>query len=255
MEILTAVHTDTGLKKQTNQDSICLKVADTSIGKVVLAIICDGMGGLSKGEVASSNVIEAFSDWFEQELPFQLAQENWSEIQYRWDRIIKEQNHRIATYGRNTSSQLGTTLTAMLIVDSDYMLVAHVGDTRLYRLDSGIHQLTEDQTLVAKEVRLGRLTTEEAKTDPRRHVLLQCIGASKRVEADFIQGKAKIGEVYLLCSDGFRHKVTEEEIYTAFLPGTSQNEMEMEKQAKRLVELNKERQETDNISVVIVKIQ
>ncbi|WP_042146630.1 PP2C family serine/threonine-protein phosphatase [Paucisalibacillus sp. EB02] len=254
MDILTAVHTDTGLRKKNNEDSICLKVADTSIGKVVLAVICDGMGGLSKGEVASSIVINAFSDWFEQELPEQLSRENWSDIQYRWDRIIKEQNQRIGTYGRKIRSNLGTTLTAMLVVDSKFMLIAHVGDTRLYRLDSGIHQLTEDQTLVAREIRHGRLTPEEAKRDSRRNVLLQCIGASRLVEPDFIQGRVKAGEVYVLCSDGFRHMITEEEMYTAFLPETLQDEIEMEKKAKRLVELNKERQETDNISVVIVKI-
>lgn|SRR5690606_4641703 len=255
MEILTAVHTDTGLKKKNNEDSICIKVADTSIGKVVLAVICDGMGGLSKGEVASSNVIHAFSDWFENELPIQLSQSNWGDIQYRWDRIIKEQNQRIASYGKKIGSNLGTTLTAMLVVGSEFMLIAHVGDTRLYRLDSGIHQLTEDQTLVAREIRKGRLNPEAVKTDPRRNVLLQCIGASRIVEPDFIQGRAKPGEVYILCSDGFRHMITEEEMYHAFLPESIQDEIEMEKQAKRLVELNKERQETDNISVVVVKIQ
>lgn len=255
MEILTTAYTDVGIQKETNEDSICLKVAETSLGKVVLAVLCDGMGGLTKGELASASVIAAFSDWFEMEFPQDLAAENWADIEYRWDRMIKEQNQRIRTYGKKIHSNLGTTLTAMLIVDSKFMLVAHVGDTRLYRLDSEIYQLTEDQTVVAKAVRQGKLTEEQAKNDPRRNVLLQCIGASKVVETEFRQGRVRPGEVYVICSDGFRHEITDEEIYEAFQPDALKDELTMERKAKEMVELVKERKETDNISVLLVKIQ
>jgi PPM family protein phosphatase len=255
MEILTAAHTDIGIQKSTNQDSLCVKVAETSVGKVVLAVICDGMGGLAKGEVASASVIHAFSDWFEKELPTQLSKDNWSDIQYQWNRIIQEQNELIGAHGRKIRSNLGTTLTAMLLIDSKFMLVGHVGDSRVYRLDSELRQLTEDQTVVARDIRQGRITPEQAKTDPRRNVLLQCIGASKSVEPEFFEGRANVGEVYILCSDGFRHEVSEEEIYCTFAPDNLHNENEMEDKAKQMVDLVKERQETDNISVIIVKIQ
>ncbi|GGA79671.1 PP2C family protein-serine/threonine phosphatase [Ornithinibacillus halotolerans] len=255
MEILTAAHTDIGIQKSTNQDSLCIKMAETSVGKVVLAVICDGMGGLSKGEVASATVIHAFSKWFDQELPTQLAKDQWSTIQNRWEQIIQEQNERIGAHGRAIRSNLGTTLTAMLLIDSKFMLVGHVGDSRVYRLDSELRQLTEDQTVVARDIKQGRITPEQAKTDPRRNVLLQCIGASNQVRPEFFEGRASAGEVYLLCSDGFRHKISEEEIYSTFAPANLSTEDEMETRAVRMVELVKERQETDNISVVIVKIQ
>ncbi|MFS0675163.1 PP2C family protein-serine/threonine phosphatase [Ornithinibacillus sp. 179-J 7C1 HS] len=255
MEILTTAHTDIGIQKRANQDSLCVKIADTSVGKVVLAVICDGMGGLAKGEVASATVIHAFSDWFEKELPTQLSKDNWSDIQLRWNQIIQEQNELIGAHGRAIRSNLGTTLTAMLLIDSKFMLVGHVGDSRLYRLDSELRQLTEDQTVVARDIRQGRITPEQAETDPRRNVLLQCIGASKSVEPEFFEGRANVGEVYLLCSDGFRHKVSEEEIYSTFAPRNLHNENDMESKARHMIELVKERQETDNISVIIVKIQ
>lgn len=255
MEVLTAAYTDIGIKKATNQDSLCVKIAETSFGKVVLAVICDGMGGLSKGEVASATVINRFSDWFEQELPALLAKDDLNDIEYQWNRMIQEQNQRIAEYGRKVKIQLGTTWTALLLIESKHLLIGHVGDSRVYRMDeSRLEVLTEDQTVVGREVRRGILTPEQAKSDPRRNVLLQCIGASKLVTPQFIHGIPTGGEVYMLCSDGFRHMITEDEIYCAFSPNLLVSEGIMLQKAKELVNLNKQRQETDNITVVLVKL-
>lgn len=251
MDVLTTVYTDIGIKKETNQDSLCVKVADTSVGKVVLAVVCDGMGGLSKGEVASASVIHAFSDWFEKELPLYLAKNEWNDIQYHWDRMIKEQNQRIAAYGRKVNIQLGTTLTALLIIDTKFMLIGHVGDSRVYRINKELEVITDDQTVVGREVKRGNMTPDQAKLDPRRNVLLQCIGASKLVEPDYIKSRAVPGDVYLLCSDGFRHMITNDEIYHAFSPHVTFDEDYLENKAKELVELNKQRNETDNITAVL----
>jgi PPM family protein phosphatase len=254
MDVLSAVCTDVGNRKSTNQDSLCLRIADTSVGKVVLAVICDGMGGLSKGEVASASVVHAFSEWFETELSAQLAKKDLDDIQYRWGRLMKEQNQRIADYGRKIRAQLGTTLTALLVIDSQFLLIGHVGDSRVYRINQQLEILTEDQTVVGREIRSGTLTPEQAKKDPRRNVLLQCIGASKIVEPQFVYGKPVPGEVYLLCSDGFRHEITEDEIFQAFSPQLLTNEKVMEQQVKAMIELNKQRQEKDNITAVLIKI-
>ena len=69
MDYLVSASTDIGIKKNTNQDSLAIKVAETSIGKVAFALVCDGMGGLQHGEVASANLILAFSNWFDNDLP------------------------------------------------------------------------------------------------------------------------------------------------------------------------------------------
>lgn len=254
MEVLSVAYTDVGIQKQTNQDSLCIKIAETSVGKVTLAVICDGMGGLAKGEVASASVINAFSEWFEKELPTYLAKNNLDDIQYRWDQIIKEQNQRIAAYGKSINIQLGTTLTAMLLIDTKFMLIGHVGDSRVYRLNKHLEVLTDDQTVVGREIKRGNMTPEQAQQDPRRNVLLQCIGASKTVVPEYITGKVEQGDVYLLCSDGFRHMITDQEIYYAFSPEVLTDENVMEIKMKELVELNKQRNETDNISVLLLKI-
>ena len=100
MSFCVEMHTDIGIRKETNQDSICVKEAQTDKGDILLAIICDGMGGLEKGEVASSTIISAFSKWFEETLPYLLAKDNVvDEVTYYWERLIKEQNQIIAEYG------------------------------------------------------------------------------------------------------------------------------------------------------------
>ncbi len=254
MNYNVALKTDIGIRKETNQDSICVRLAQTKKGTVAFAIICDGMGGLEKGEVASATVINAFAKWFETELPYVLNKENYfDEIRYRWDRIVKEQNQNIAEYGRIHHIQLGTTLTVLLIDEEGKYIIGHVGDCRAYRIADTLTILTQDQTVVANEVRMGRLTVEQAKVDPRKNVLLQCIGASKVVIPEFWYGEVKQNECYMLCSDGFRHVLSEDEIRLAFAPENNMNEQMMDENIGRAIDTVKQRGETDNISVILLK--
>lgn len=255
MDYKIAIHTDVGIAKDTNQDSLCVKQAETEQGNLLLAMVCDGMGGLEKGEVASAAIIHAFSKWFEEELAYQLAKANFKEeIQYRWERLIKEQNQIIGEYGRRNHIQLGSTITVLLIFENGNYLIGHVGDCRVYRIsDTDIAMLTSDQTVVAKEVRQGRLTPEEAENDPRKNVLLQCIGASRIVEPEFMTGEIRPNECYMLCSDGFRHVISDDEMKMYFTPSENMTEEMMKEHIVQLIELNKERGETDNISAILIK--
>lgn len=252
MNFLTAYHTDVGLTKETNQDSICIKLAKTNIGNVLMAIICDGMGGLEKGELASATVIRRFCYWFDNELPMMLEDFKMDRVKYSFDNMISELNEKIAMYGKERSVSLGTTLTVMFFAQDEYM-IAHVGDSRAYEISNNVIVLTEDQTVVGREVRRGRMTMEQAKTDPRRNVLLQCIGASSTVVPDYIKDTTKKGAVYMLCSDGFRHVISSEEMYMALNPNVCTSEDAIKMQALQLVELNKQRKERDNISVIVIK--
>ena len=249
------MHTDIGIRKETNQDSLCVKEAQTDNGNILFALICDGMGGLEKGEIASATIINIFSNWFENDLPYQLSKSTfYNDIRYSWERIIKEQNQNIADYGRRHHIQLGSTFTAMLFFENGKYLIGHVGDSRAYKItDNSIEILTQDQTIVANEIRMGRLTIEESERDPRRNVLLQCIGASKIVEPDFIEGNYTTNECYMLCSDGFRHVVTADEIKNTFSPSKNGDEQIIKENIIRLIELNKQRQEPDNISAILIR--
>lgn len=255
MSFKVEMHTDIGIRKETNEDSMCIKEALTENGNILFALICDGMGGLEKGEVASATIINKFSSWFEKELPYQLSKKSYyNDIRYCWERMIKEQNQNIADYGRQHHIKLGSTVTAMLFFEDGKYLICHVGDSRAYKItDNSIDILTQDQTVVANEIRKGRMNPKEAERDPRRNVLLQCIGASKIVEPDFIEGNYTFDECYMLCSDGFRHVVSINEIKEAFAPSRNINEKVMKESIISLIELNKERQETDNISTILIK--
>lgn len=256
MQSFYAFHTDVGIKKKTNQDSLLIKEADTSAGKILLMTICDGMGGLDKGEVASASVIQAFNQWFERGLPTILTADNRMEAtKQQWNAIIERMNNEITNYGVSKGIQLGTTVTALLILEDGSYLIGHVGDTRVYRItDSKVDILTQDQTFVAREIREGRMTPEQAKIDPRRNTLLQCVGASPRVEVDYQEGKAQKDEIYMLCCDGFRHVLTNEEIQMNLSPKVCVNADIAKNQLVYLIETNKQRREEDNITALLAKV-
>lgn len=254
MEYIAAYHTDVGTTKKTNQDSLAIKIVDTKDGVVAFGIVCDGMGGLSKGELASKEVIMAFCKWFDNELVDSIENGTFEEsvLIQQWNNIVQEENKRLGSFGEENNIMLGTTLSAMLFYKEQYYIV-HVGDSRIYQLTGESLQLTNDQTFIAREIAAGRMTEEQAKTDPRRSVLLQCVGASRIVEPEFTKGTIKKNAVYMLCSDGFRHKITDEEMLQKIGPAASVDEEKMKFGAIYLTELVKNRKETDNISVALIK--
>ena len=95
IQFLTALHTDVGIIKETNQDSLCIKSAKTDIGNILLAVVCDGMGGLKKGELASATVIRRFSYWFDNELPLIIHDITMDRIRNSFSAMIEELNNRI----------------------------------------------------------------------------------------------------------------------------------------------------------------
>lgn len=253
MRYMVTADTDVGISKSTNQDSVLIKHASTELGEVLLAIVCDGMGGLSKGELASATVIREFARWFDEDLPWELNNLNMQVIGGKWALMLKDLNMKILEYGTALGTSLGTTFSGILFVDNQYV-IAHVGDTRVYQISSSLNQLTTDQTFVAREISRGTMTVEQAKTDKRRNLLLQCVGASKNVEPQVICGTAEKG-AYMICSDGFRHEITEMEMYESLNPINFMNKSAMHNNAKYLIEQVKSRQEKDNISVVLIKAE
>ena len=253
MNFIISASTDVGIKKDTNQDCLFVRALNTNQGRMVFAVLCDGMGGLSKGEVASASLINAFTDWMNVTLPA-LSQTKIedSTIRTQWDGIVTQMNEKIMNHGKQNSVNLGTTIVAMLLTDKRYYIM-NVGDSRAYEIVDGLNKLTNDQTVVANEVALGNMTQEEADKDPRRNVLLQCVGASNEVLPDFFYGDTKPNAVYMLCSDGFRHVVTPQEMYEALDPNQMTDADVMKKRSDQLIELNKQRNEDDNISVVTIR--
>lgn len=252
MQYIVTADTDIGTSKETNQDSVIVKRGKYNKGELLMAIICDGMGGLSKGELASATVIRKFIKWFEDELPYELDNLDMSVIAGKWTLMLKDLNMKIMEYGKKANIEIGTTFTGMLIVGEKYIVV-HVGDTRVYHIGSILRQITKDQTYVARELERGTMSAEQARVDKRRNMLLQCVGASEHIEPEIILGDVERG-AYMLCSDGFRHEITEDEIYESLRPANLINVDTMHANVKYLIQTVKQRKEKDNISVVLIRV-
>ncbi len=253
MRYMAAAATDAGVRK-INQDSLLIRVAESGRGPVALAVLCDGVGGLDRGEIASAALVDVFGRWFGEELPAMLAQEEFGMpvLRGRWETLIRDAGRRLSEFGARNRLRLGTTLSALLLAEGRYY-IANVGDTRVYRITDRAVQLTVDQTCVQREVSLGHMTEREAASDPRGHVLLQCVGAGPPAAADYCEGDVQGDTVFMLCCDGFRHRVTAEEFAGALNPGVLDCEEKMEEQAQRLIRLNLDRGETDNITVGLLR--
>lgn len=254
MNFLVSADTDIGIKKSTNQDSLLIRKYDSDVGEIVFAVLCDGMGGLSKGEVASASLVNDFAIWADtdlQNLRFDIPNEET--IKNQWVDIILSTGKKIMKYGKQYGIALGTTVTAMLMTSERYYIL-NVGDTRAYEItEDSINIITKDHTVVAREVELGRLTAIEAENDPRRSVLLQCVGASEKIIPDMFFGETKPNTSYMLCTDGFRHEITSDEIMQAFSPSLLVSEDMIQQNIRQLIDLNKARQEKDNITVALIR--
>lgn len=255
INFLIAYHTDVGRIKQTNQDALLIKTAMTAKGRIGLFVVCDGMGGLAHGEVASSSTIKAVENWFEDQLPNLILHNDYTgtEIIRHFEKFMHGVHRNIFHFGVENDIQLGTTFTALLVLFSEYYIL-HIGDSRVYAIASEILQLTKDQTFIAREIEKGHLTIEQAQDHPKRNILLQSLGASKDIEIDLSRGGVISGMMFLLCTDGFYQKIDSDEFSNHFLSSPFYEKQKMKEKLIELTELVKDRDETDNISAILVKV-
>lgn len=251
MEFLVSYYTDKGIKKRTNQDGLLMKSIRTNKGRIGLFTVCDGMGGLDKGELASSTVITHLSKWFDEELPSLITKED-SEIVNSLNEYIYKVNKSIVDYSKENNIKIGTTLTALLCIYDKYYII-QVGDSRVYKINNTMEILTKDQTYVAREVERGNITKEQAKTHPKRNILLQCIGAKEKVETVITNGFLEKATTYIICSDGLYHEISDNEFVQIFNPKVNTTLQKLEETAKSTVQLVMDRKERDNITVLIVR--
>lgn len=257
---IVAACTDKGAVRKTNQDACTVQVANTSFGEIAMAVICDGVGGLSAGELASATVVYRFAQWFRQELPTLLDGMDTSKsldfksIELVWSVLLKNLNETIQAYGRTHSEMLGTTFTGMLICGGKY-LIGHVGDCRAYLLSArGVRQVTEDQTLLAKRLASGEITPEEAESFRQKHVILQSVGTEGILKPVFYVGEYALGDLFVLCCDGAYRRAEEEGIHTFFDGVERESEEALQEACRAMLRYDLEHGEKDNLTVVCVSV-
>jgi protein phosphatase len=227
--------TDTGRQRRGNEDAF--------YARAPLFAVADGMGGAQAGEVASHLAVEVL----EQGLP-----EGAGSIEERLRARVSEANVRImeSAQADDARAGMGTTLTVAYVGEDD-LTVAHVGDSRLYRLRDGtFERLTDDHSLVEELVRQGKLTPEEADEHPQRSIITRALGAEEGVEADSATWAGRQDDVYLICSDGLTSMVAEARV-AEILAGASS----LAAAGRALIDAANEAGGRDNITVVLFRLE
>lgn len=253
MEIESFGISDTGVVREHNEDNF---LDDAEDG---LFIVADGMGGLSKGDVASKIAVDSIENFVKQSRLEDITwpikpQDDYSMEENRFLAAVSLANWNI--YKQFTEDPgnrgMGTTLVGLL-VDGDKVVLANVGDSRIYRIrDEGIKQVTDDHSLVMEEVRKGNMTPEEARNHPQKHVINRALGISDSIKVDISSLEYQEQDIYLLCSDGLSDMVRDEEIMSL---AESTRDKPLEELGKNLIDAAKKKGGHDNITVVLVRFQ
>ena len=246
-----ATLTDPGRVRDHNED--CIE-SRPDIGLYVLA---DGMGGYNAGEVASGMATSLISDGLQETWnPRESERLGRDQAKADTERLIAEQiaraNNAIFTTSQNNPecAGMGTTLVVTLFFDN-FMTVAHIGDSRLYRLrGDAMEQITRDHSLLQEQLDSGLITPEEAKLSQNKNLVTRALGIDPTVEPEIHVYETQVGDSYLLCSDGLSDMVEDEEIRLTLITLRSNPNLTVQ----QLVQAANDNGGRDNISAVLIRV-
>ncbi|MCR5150476.1 MAG: Stp1/IreP family PP2C-type Ser/Thr phosphatase [Clostridiales bacterium] len=235
--------TDKGNVRATNQDAFF--AGELSDGSV-LAVVCDGMGGASGGDIASQMAVEHITDSI-----ISVYRPDMSDIAVKSILISSLEEANKIIYEKSLSSPdyfgMGTTAVCA-IVKTNKIYIVHAGDSRAYCIDDvGIVQLTKDHSVVQRMVEEGTITREKAVTHPDRNLITRAIGVDRSVNVDFCQETVFQNDLILLCTDGLSGCVSNEEILSLC------RENGVDTIADKLVDEAKANGGRDNITAVVIE--
>lgn len=254
MEFQCGVVSDVGTTRKVNQDSACIHIQDSIVGNVGLAVVCDGMGGLSHGEFASQSMIEKIEKWYDSEFKELLVQGvEVNQLREQLDELLVEHNKYLIEYGNDMGASMGTTVSLLLMLPGRYFGI-HVGDSRLYHfVDGKIEERTTDHSVCQVLANTGEIDESEIRHHPDRNRLLRAIGMHDQTETlnslKIIEKKGK-NHVFLLCSDGFWEYIDEKHMEKT-LKRAKTPEMWLAKMQK-IVQKNGKNNNMDNYTAIAV---
>ncbi len=249
MRVISCGITDVGLKRSQNEDNFLINE------ELDLYVVADGMGGHNGGEYASAicvNTVEEVVDNIrvaddlpvDGDDPVELAREKLRyALRLAGRRIYEKASESSEFHG------MGTTAVAMLF-EGGNAFIAHVGDSRLYLVrEDRVEQVTEDHSFVARQVKAGVLTEEEAKSHRMRNVIYRSLGYQEDVEVDVQVVALRPADRFLLCSDGLSGHVEPHEIFDHLSQHGPQEA------ARRMIDLACDRGGEDNITAVVASVE
>ena len=237
--------TDPGCVRPQNQDAFAMEQLDRN---TVLCVVCDGMGGAKSGNIASSLAVDVFVQEVRRTWTSSMTQEK---INLMLHSAVKLANFTVFDQAQQFEDfdGMGTTLVAVL-VHNRHVTVAHVGDSRAYRVNcDGIWQMTRDHSLVQMMVERGELTQEMARTYPGKNFITRAIGTEPMVLCDVSHLELSKGEFLVLCSDGLSNVLDDQEILFEVVHGVHKQDC-----CQRLLDIAKNRGAPDNVTSILIAV-
>ncbi|MCR5272829.1 MAG: Stp1/IreP family PP2C-type Ser/Thr phosphatase [Lachnospiraceae bacterium] len=231
--------TDIGKKRNMNQDFIFS--SEKPVGNLPnLFIVADGMGGHKAGDYASMCAVNTIIE--------NIEQSKEKDPKKLLDEAIHEANKAVILKSKEDEAYagMGTTVVACSVFGGE-MLVANVGDSRLYVINKEITQITNDHSLVEEMVRRGEVDRVLAREHPDKHIITRAVGVSSSLEVDFFNVKLKKKDNILLCSDGLTNMIEDREIRQVVLA-----QRDVAEKAEKLIETANLNGGNDNISVIVI---
>jgi protein phosphatase len=243
VRLVYAARTDVGMIRSGNEDNFA---TDASRDRG-LFIVADGMGGHAAGEVASEMAVQTV----ERELKGVVKNLDDASAAQRLTDALRKANRNIhdRTITEVDKQGMGTTASVLLLSPTRY-LIGQVGDSRVYLLrDGALVQLTKDHSYVQEQVDAGFLTPEQARYHPYSNVITRCVGASPDVEPDVYEGEVKVGDIFLVASDGLTGMVDDRRLQMLLM-----SRAEPERKVHSLISEANGRGGLDNITAIVVQV-
>lgn len=255
--VLTCGHyTNVGQRRKQNQDSLlsmqAVKINISDSFPLGLYVVADGMGGQASGEVASGLVVSTLAHYAQSSLFNRFVDENLTDTSIMdWLRTAIEAANVAVIGGRAVrENDMGSTLVVAVVMDNTAYL-AHVGDSRAYRVDrdGDLERLTLDHSLVEQLVLAGQIPASEARTHKRRNIVYRTMGEKDGVEVDVRKVMLEIGDRLVLCSDGLNSMIEDSQIAAIIHAAASPMDA-----TRRLVDAANIAGGEDNITAIVVEV-
>ncbi len=235
--------TDIGKARVINQDSYAVEMMeDTETG---VLLVCDGMGGVKGGEIASSIAVKTIMDSLHVNLKPKMSKQN---IKTALEEAIRQANKNIISRALSEEGLLGMGTTCVCaVVCENNITIANIGDSRAYAVENEkLRQITDDHSLVNELVKAGDITPEEAHMHPKKNIITRVLGVDEEVKIDYFNVDVKEDMYLILCSDGLTNEVSDIEICYEVV-----NSITEKGACESLVDIANKRGGRDNITVVV----
>lgn len=232
-----AAASDRGRRRPSNEDAFGYSIEHG------VYVVCDGMGGAAAGEIASTLAVDEFMQ--------QMRGRDAKPAPEAAEAAVQAANGAIYQRSRRNTklNGMGTTLVT-LVVESAHAWILNVGDSRCYRLrGEQFEQVTLDHSLVEEQVRMGRLTHDEALRSPLRNVITRALGTQPHVTTDVFAMETEPGDLFLLCSDGLTREIVDEQLASMLRAGE-----DLEALCARFVDAANIAGGRDNITCIVVRV-